>query len=70
MLPMNQSTDSTPEPKQNLSQPEANEGEPGSNRRDLARKLGRFAAYAAPITMLLAADKPSATRRRSIRSEP
>jgi hypothetical protein len=56
---MNQSTDSRPEPKQNSPQ-EANQSEPDSSRRDLARKLGRFAAYAAPITMLLVADKAKA----------
>jgi len=57
---MNQSTDSTPEPKQNSTQPEANQSEPETSRRELARKLGRFAAYAAPITMLLVADKAKA----------
>jgi hypothetical protein len=57
---MNQNVDSTPEPKQNSTQPEAKQSEPNSSRRDLARKLGRFAAYAAPITLLLVTDKAKA----------
>ncbi len=30
------------------------------NRRELVRKLGRFAAYAAPLTMLITAEKAKA----------
>lgn len=57
---MDQNTDFTPEAEQDSGQPEANQGEALSNRRDLARRLGRFAAYAAPITMLLITDKAKA----------
>jgi len=57
---MDQNTELTPERKENSSQPEASQSEALSNRRDLARKLGRFATYAAPITMLLITDKAKA----------
>ena len=57
---MDQNTNFTPERKQGANQPEKNPSEALSSRRDLARKLGRFAAYAAPITMLLVADKAKA----------
>jgi hypothetical protein len=52
--------DFTPEKKQDSSQPEKNQSEALSNRRDLARRLGRFAAYAAPVTMLLMTDNAKA----------
>lgn len=57
---MDQNTDFAPKPEQKSGQPEANHSEALSNRRDLARKLGRFAAYAAPLTMLLITDKAKA----------
>ena len=57
---MDQNKDFPTHPEQNLVQPETDETETVSNRRDLARRLGRFAAYAAPLTMLLLTDKAKA----------
>jgi len=57
---LDQSTDLTPERREKSRQPEANQSEALSNRRDLARRLGRFAAYAAPITVLLITNKAKA----------
>jgi hypothetical protein len=57
---MKRKAELTPDSKPNYSQPEKNQSEALSSRRDLARKLGRFAAYAAPITMLLVTDKAKA----------
>ena len=57
---MDESKDFPSTTEQNSVQPEKNQAGDLSNRRDLARKLGRFAAYAAPITMLLLPDKAKA----------
>jgi len=61
---MDQNTEFAPKAEQKSSQPEAKHSEAPSNRRDLARRLGRFAAYAAPITMLLITDKAKACSGR------
>lgn len=57
---MDESKDFPSNTEQNSVQPEKNQAGDLSNRRDLARNLGRFAAYAAPITMLLLTDKAKA----------
>jgi|HubBroStandDraft_1064217.scaffolds.fasta_scaffold2600323_1 hypothetical protein len=57
---MDESKDFPSTTEQNSVQPEKNHGGDLGNRRDLGRNLGRFAAYVAPITVLLLTDKAKA----------
>jgi hypothetical protein len=42
---------------QSDSEPESGQPETGDTRRDVAAKLGKFAAYAAPFTVLALSAK-------------